>query len=545
MDACGAIVSSEPCGSLVGSVRRSIRGKVAQAIGEVCTMTRPLKRGSFKSTPGEHYGTPKEIWDFRTVASGASPRQIAREFLAANTALFELEPNLAGLEVQRVVHSLGATHVILKQVHAGYRVHRGYVTVHVDRSGRAYLAKNRSVPARLLPAHFDAKLTRDEAVRNARRTLPHKGRPVTLHAPERLWFPRNDKLIPAWKVRLTRERPREEWIVYIDARSGARLSRYDNLAEATGRGLVFDPSPVTALGDHRLLLDAKKRARRPPPVAYREVDLPDLDGGGRLDGARVTTAPTRAARVRRTGFDFRLESHQRGFEEVMVYYHVDAALRYLESLGYRGRRAIVRAPVRANVNGTRDDNSWYSPVERLLTFGTGDIDDAEDAETILHELGHAIQDAICPDFGQSHEAAAMGEGFGDYFAASFFEASKPARYRTSVMTWDGLLIGLGARTDPPALRRVDSDATYADFDEDGDEHDNGRIWAAVLWDIRAALGRERADRIIIESHFQLDGFTTFARGARAIVDADRNLERGRHRAVLQRIFRRRGIVLSR
>jgi hypothetical protein len=45
----------------------------------------------------------------------------------------------------------------------------------------------------------------------------------------------------------------------------------------------------------------------------------------------------------------------------------------------------------------------------------------------------------------------------------------------------------------------------------------------------------------VESHFQLDGFTKFARGARAIIDADRNLEGGKNRATLTRIFRRRKI----
>jgi hypothetical protein len=177
----------------------------------------------------------------------------------------------------------------------------------------------------------------------------------------------------------------------------------------------------------------------------------------------------------------------------------------------------------------------------MLTFGTGDIDDAEDAETILHELGHAIQDAICPDFGQSAEAAAMGEGFGDYFAASFFAALKPARYQDSVMSWDGLLIGLRSRNDPPSLRRLDSPLTYANFKQNGDEHDNGPIWSATLWEVRRLLGRERADRIVLESHFQLDGFTTFARGARAIIDADRHLEKGKHHKELVRLFRRRKI----
>ena len=79
----------------------------------------------------------------------------------------------------------------------------------------------------------------------------------------------------------------------------------------------------------------------------------------------------------------------------------------------------------------------------------------------------------------------------------------------------------------------------SDFHPHGDEHDNGQIWSATLWDVRNALGRAHADRVILESHFQLDGFTTFDRGARAIVDADRNLHDGAHEAVLKQIFRRR------
>ena len=500
-----------------------------------------LKRRGFKQVPGDHYGTPKEVWGFRTKATHGSSRAIARHFLLANADLFQITQDVRGLVIQRVIHSLGATHVILKQMHKAHRVHRGYLTVHMDRSGRVFLAKNRAVPARLLPEVFKSSLTRDEAVKQARRYLPQKDRLATQRETELLWFPRGVDLIPAWKVRLTREAPREEWLVYLDARTGANLSRYNNLAEArTGRGLVFDPNPVTALGDHQLLIAPNRRVRRPPPVAYREVTLPGLDNSGTLSGQKVTTEGTRA-RVRSPTGTFLLRSHQRGFEEVMVYYHVDAALRYLESLGYRGRRAIFRKPVHANVTGTRDDNSWYSPVDRSLTFGTGDIDDAEDAETILHELGHAIQDAICPDFGQSAQAAAMGEGFGDYFAASFYESRKPASYRHTVMSWDGLPLRLGTRTNPPSLRRLDDIRSFKNFDEAGDEHDNGTIWSAPLWEIREALGRKMADALIIESHFQLDGFTTFARGARAIIDADRNLYGGRHYKILVRIFRRRKI----
>jgi len=500
-----------------------------------------LKRGQYKKVPGEFYGTPKEVWGFQTKTDSRSPQEIARSFLKVNTDLFGLEPDLAGLQVRRVIHSLGADHVILSQVHNELRVHRGYVTVHIDRSGHVFMAKNRAVPASFLPGTFVRHVSLKDALRRARRSLPKRGGHAVLHDSERLWFPYRKSLLPAWKFRLLRRSPRQDWIVYVSTKTGHVLSRYDNLSQSKpARGLVFDPSPVVALGDHSELMTGKT-VRRPPVEAYREVPLLGLDDGGFLSGDNVSTAPTGKRRVRRMDRQFLLRSHQRGFEEVMVYFHVDASLRYLKKLGYAGTRSIFKSAVMANVNGTREDNSWYSPSEKMLTFGTGAIDDAEDAETILHELGHAIQDAICPDFGQSAEAAAMGEGFGDYWAASNFESKKPDRYRTSVMTWDGLLLGLESKLKPPSLRRLDSDRTFEDFDEKGDEHDNGEIWSATLWDVRRELGQHAADRVILESHFQLDGFTTFARAARAIIDADRNLESGRHVAALKRIFRKRKI----
>ena len=135
----------------------------------------------------------------------------------------------------------------------------------------------------------------------------------------------------------------------------------------------------------------------------------------------------------------------------------------------------------------------------------------------------------------------IGEGFGDYFAGSYFAAKKPLRYRDSIISWDGLLIGLEENSEPPCMRRLDSELTFDDFKPRGDEHENGMIWAATLWDVRRVLGPRLADKVIIESHFQLDGYTSFAKGTRAILDADRNLYAGRHLTKLKRIFRRRGI----
>jgi hypothetical protein len=498
---------------------------------------RSLKIGTHRSEPPGFYKTPKEVWGFRVPRAVGTPVAVARRFIGDNADLFGLHGVRGTLRDPRVIHSLGATHVIFRQLHAGRRIHRAYVTVHIGAGARVYLSKNRAVPAEYLPTTIRFPLSRSRAIRTARRALRGRDGVRVMGKVEQVWFPRRTRLRPALKVRLHTERPREEWIFYLDAERGTVLSRVDNLAARKGWASVFDPNPVVALGKWRELKTPDGRPRRPPLEAYRLVELEGLGDDRTLDGARVHTRPT-ARRVRRTDRRFVFASHEPGFEEAMAYAHIDAAIRYLESLGYRGGRRIFRAPIAVNARGTRDDDSWYSPGERTLTFGTGDVDDAEDGEIILHELGHAVQDAICPDFGQSPEAMAIGEGFGDYFAASFFAARKPPALRDGVMSWDAL-----AESDasPPFLRTMTDRRTYRAFDPKGDEHDNGSLWAATLWDIWRIVGRDAADRIIVESHFQLDGFTTFARAARAILDADRNVYRGAHGWRLARVFRARRI----
>lgn len=453
------------------------------------------------------------------------------------------------LRLRRHVQGIGAHHLIFTQLVDGKPIHRAYVTVHMDRQGRVYLIKNRAVPTGFLPRVTHAFVL-GHAKARARALSSVRGRNARVRALELrpCWFPRGKHLLPAYRVRIhrTTRTTRSEWIVFIHAETGTVISKYDNLAAATARARLFDPNPLARVADWETLAgpaargtDNVRRARHPPDAAYRMVMLRGLPASGLLDGPRVSTSLTRP-RVRIRG-TFMTPNSGLHFEEVMVYYHVDAAVRYLESLGFRQARRIFAEPIRVNARGTRDDNSWYSPGLRTLTFGTGGIDDAEDGETIVHELGHAVQDAICPDFGQSQEAAAMGEGFGDYLAASVFAGKKPESLRTLVMSWDAFE---ASQSVPPRLRTVDSPLTFESFDHRpaADEHENGRIWSATLWDVRRCFRHPAdADRVVVESHFQLDGFTTMARGARALLDADRNLHAGAHVAGLRQVFRERGV----
>jgi len=487
--------------------------------------------------PGMQYGTPKEIWGFRTRPHRGAPHVVAENFIGNNAKLL----GTVGVRLRRArqIESLGAHHVIFQQRLHSLPIQRAYVTVHMAKDGSIYLVKNRVVPRKFLKPAAEFAISMATARQRALHSV--RARLTRVVSSEQLWFPIKSILRPAYRVRIQKRKPRGDWVVFVDGETGRILRKFDNLSEAVF-ARIFDPNPVIALGSARDLVNNGKFLV-PPDTAYVRVRLSALRGNRSLDGRRVSTALTRRRVDLRRGDlkdDSKFASDNPRFEEVMTYFHVDRAIGYLETLGFRGSRAIFREPLAINANGTDDDNSWYSPHDRSITFGTGGINDAEDAEIILHEFGHAIQDAICPGFGQSQEAAAMGEGFGDYFAASFFAEKKPRRYQTSVGTWDGVEM---TQFDPPCVRRVDLKLTYESFDhgETADEHDNGQIWSATLWDVRRALGRTIADRIILESHFQLDGFTTFARGARAIIDADRNLYRGRNAEGLRRVFRRRGI----
>lgn len=182
--------------------------------------------------------------------------------------------------------------------------------------------------------------------------------------------------------------------------------------------------------------------------------------------------------------------------------------------------------------------AYYSQVTKDLHFGTGGVDDSEDAEIILHEYGHAIQDAQIPNFGRSAECGAMGEGFGDYLAASFFAEHKPARLRPCVGTWDAVAY---SDDEPPCLRRLDGKKRYP-RDLADEVHDDGEIWSSCLWELRTALGARTADRLVIASHALLSPDSSFADGANAILMADAQLHQAKNKTAIRAVFVRRGIL---
>jgi hypothetical protein len=310
--------------------------------------------------------------------------------------------------------------------------------------------------------------------------------------------------------------------------------------QSTGEGTVFFPNPVAQLQDQSLTdqKDADYAALAP---AYRQVQLTNLDGSGRLVGdyANIVSETGDPAFSPTNQFNYRRNDDR--FEQVMAYYWVTEAQKYIQSLGFGSTlRPVNRESQDVRINQWGQDNSFSWDKKDMIKLGKGGVDDAEDAEVILHELGHAIQDSQQSPFGYGFgfEARSIGEGFADYWAVTVSNVIAPTPDAPCVADWDSVSY---TSTVPHCLRRTDLNLHYPENVNTNSVHATGRIWSRALWDIRQALGHVKADTIVLEGHFgQRD--PTMAQLAQSTVAAAQRLYGNREANVVRGSFEDRGIL---
>jgi hypothetical protein len=297
-------------------------------------------------------------------------------------------------------------------------------------------------------------------------------------------------------------------------------------------GRIFLPNPVVTLHDQSLTdrKDADYAALRP---AYVVARLDHLDGSGYLQGDFVTVRGS-SGRAFEADRRFLYGRHDERFEQVMAYYGITHAQEYIQRLGFTG---IQSDGITVKVNQYGIDNSYFDPTKDLIRLGKGGVDDAEDLEVIWHEYGHAIQEAESPGFGVGHDAGSIGEGFGDYWAATMSQPVSGGYGVTCIADWDSISYTVDV---PHCLRRVDTDLTVDD--QTGRIHHDGQIWSRALWDIHKALGRMPADRIILTAQYHFNPSTTFRDAALEVIDAARSLGGTTAVSAARNAFEDRGIL---
>lgn len=486
--------------------------------------------------------------DYRGCRFGGSlrePEQSARRFLRHYQQVLGIE-DLGALKTVSVRHGLHSAHTRFVQEVRGIPVFGGDLSVHQGRDG-SITAVHSHLRVEPGTGPIRAPIVRRSAVRLAEEAVGlQEERLAPRH--RRVWFAdKKSQLRIAHEVWVYAADPLGDFLVVVDGHSGKILFRENRMAFAEGEALVFWPNPMQTTGNTGLqdngdattsVLDGERVL----------VTLEGLDEGtGRLkgeyadltlSGGKVWSYADEADRV------YRYDRDDDRFEEAVIYHTVDQIQRYMHSLGFDDDTGTANGirdfPTLANAHWDDADNSFYSTGDDAIHFGDGGVDDGEDADVVAHELGHAIQHDQNSCWGGG-EMGAMGEGFGDYLAASFFNANGDAAYQAAnaacIAEWDATSY---SGTVPPCLRRVDGHKIYPD-DLVGGVHADGEIWSAFLWDVREVAGGTTTDRIVLEHHFALPCGATMVDGAQALLQADQDLNGGANAGTIRSAACDRGI----
>lgn len=313
-----------------------------------------------------------------------------------------------------------------------------------------------------------------------------------------------------------------DWEIMVDAHSGEVIRILDianyhkdkpkkkvkeKTAEvkAAGTAYIFNPDPLSVAhvaygGDY---VDNNDATNASLDAARSLVSLPDItltNGTYSLKSKYVQVADFESPSTglfSQTSPDFLFNRNEQGFEAVNAFYHLDRSMAYInETLGIDCKSTLNGGVLLFDPHGlSGDDNSHFLPSSQRLAFGEGCVDDAEDADVVLHEFGHAIHYWITGL--KSSSSQGLGEGSGDYWAMSYSRslnqwAPSEAHYNW-MFSWDGHNTCWAGRVTNYAPKYPTSNINSSSA-----IHANGQIWATMLMKIYDKIGKEKTDRIFLE-----------------------------------------------
>ncbi len=528
------------------------------------------------------------------------PGETATNYLRSFAPLFRISPDLAGLEPAGEQESLLGKHYRYRQTIGGIPVLDAEIVVSVSlKDRRVYMVYNNTWPvAENAPARPRLALSGEDALDTAWNHLRVHGELLEAPTADLVYVPCGADFRLAYRARVATTAPFGYWEHLVDAVTGKILrfrarevdgvnagrvredmfdnwfgpgdSRGERTAEflrnrfrrerkpspaatlASGTGKIFDPDPKSTLLSDTL---TNFSPAADFVAAYSDCALQDisLDGGVyRLNGPWVSIQdfePPYTPPSTTTDGNWTATRDNTAFHDVMTYFHIDQNQRYIQALGFP---SIQHGPLPADSDGVDGaDNSHYLPGTNQIAYGHGGVPDNEDADVILHEYWHAIQESINPNWGGA-DTGAMGEGFGDYWASSYgyTKANGPVFHPDWAFHWDGHNEYWDGRTHDKTEAQYDPAETYPDHTivngVNGDELWGTPIWQAfrTLYDTHSRP-REEMDRIVLQSNYGLGSGVRMPDMAAAMLAAAQSLyPDGPHADAYLYRFRQNNIVPS-
>ena len=538
-----------------------------------------------------------------------SGKQLAEAWLDKNWQRLGLEPRARNLTLIETKTSLAGVHYHFGQMLHGFPVEDAFVVISVHKkTGKMYRVANTSWPIDAgrvdVPEYL---LNKDDAMDVTWNHLKVSGELSAMPEGRLVWLMKDGKPVPIWRVAMGVTAPHGAWSVAVSAFDGKVISaenqiRFHNrgaLAKITigegdisggledairrlqdrldreeralkqgnkrrvdGQGDVFDPDPRTTLMAENMEDSVPDETIESAYITkpLRDITFNDSTNQYELIGPWVQVRqisgsdyePNVAPSTTPDGiWNFRRGNN--AFNDAMTYFHIDQSQRYIQRLGFLGDNGIQDGSIQVDTHGLinwiDDDNSFFDPSRNALAFGHGCVDDNEDADVILHEYGHAIQDWIDGRWsGTANDAGGMGEGFGDYWAGSYSLKTPNGRdfHPEWVYTWDGHNFCWSGRRLDVIDGQYNPNRSY-NFHSFVDGVLSDELWSSPMFQAMYRLFQmgipiAEADRIVLESHFGAGVLTMAAMAENTISAATSLYPDGLHQQVFKESFARQNMT---
>ena len=543
--------------------------------------------------------TPKLLFlDELSFDSKYKGKDLVEDFLKRRGAEFGVAKDLSNIRLLRRKSSLLGEHFRYVQVSDGIDVQKGEIIITLNKDLRSI----RTIYNNLYPFPTGPvskrPISSEEAYDIAWEVLRVHGPLIETPDITESYLPTGKLLEKVFLVRLSIEKPYGAWQVAIALNGGRIISIEDiritrrktppvDFGSYKGKILdrrsafanykskhrpipnnndeilntdiptaIFNPDPRTVLNNPDL---GDKSSLDIFEEAYSDHILRDISFDGsvhQLKGPWVQIIdydPPNTAPHSEAESEWYFDRGQNQFNEAMTYYHIDSSQRYMQELGFMEDMSIQGQSIEVDADGANgDDNSYFQPNTNRLSFGHGCVDDNEDADVILHEYGHAIQDDINPSW-IGGDTGAMGEGFGDYWAGSYSISTSSGSYYlpNQVFSWDGhgtdnecwngrILNAIDARYDH---NRNYSAHVSIDGGYQSDELWSTPLFQSLLELIEHGIPREQVDKIVLQSHFGLGADLKMRDLAlNTLATAESLYPDGPHKTVFHKHFVRHGII---
>ena len=562
------------------SVQQTLQQSRAKALVERRTADlEAFKAARVTTQPGvrivpNRHGLPKLFvrdGNALTAASNRDAGEIAKSFLLANGAAFPFTPTEVD-QLRLTIRDVApeATNLVFNQTLNGVDVFEGQIKFTLGKSGEVIQVGCGDVMPGLVLS-TTPRIRPEDAETEARASVRAETRGTVLRAPELVIFP-VDASTARLAYRLFLEVDANQlYEMVIDAEDGKVLFRHNAYVFA-GQARVWTQSPSTGSRQLVTFPDGWLPAAGTVTTGNNVDAFIDSDGNDKPDALNnddvLGGRPSSATQTFDFAFgDGTLGMNPRTFKAAAatnLFYFVNIAHDFYYGLGFTetsgnfqtdnfGKGGSGNDAVIAEAqNSLSLNNASFAPTPEgiaprmrmgIFTHGTSttldDLDSDYDGQIAIHEYGHGVSNRLvgggtstsCLDHIQS---GAMGEGWSDYFAISFFD--------------NPVIGGYAAQNAVHGLRRQSYEGytfTYEDVGNAGYEvHNDGEIWTAALWDLRTSLGQAVTDRLVINGLKGTPCNPSMTDARDAILSADLATNGGSHRAAIWTVFAKHGMGYS-